>query len=267
MVVWLDVLMVENFLVNFFLLTVTMSTLKKRSSLLRLFIASLVGSSYIITMVVPQLNMLTKTPFKIIVAVVMIIIVNNEKEFIPIAKQTIIFILYSMLLAGLSFYLAISSGDPVNISNTVYKFTGKNLLLSIMVIYIVIHRVVIYVKERKCFETFIYNIDICFKEQKKSIRAFLDTGNELREPATNLPVIIVEKDVFKDLNLKEYNTYCIPYSVISGSTGRLIGVKPDYITIELNGNVIEQNVIVAFCDKKLSKHNDYKGLLSIGIIN
>ena len=49
------------------------------------------------------------------------------------------------------------------------------------------------------------------------MRAFLDTGNELREPATNLPVLIVERDIFYDINLSKYDKFYIPYKVINGT--------------------------------------------------
>lgn len=43
------------------------------------------------------------------------------------------------------------------------------------------------------------NISIIFEEGKVDINAIIDTGNFLREPLTGKPVIIVEKDVLKNV--------------------------------------------------------------------
>ena len=129
-----------------------------------------------------------------------------------------------------------------------------------------VNRIVIYVRERKQLTSYIYNIEICINGVKTKVKTFLDTGNELREPATNLPVIIVERQLFQDMNLDSYNAYSIPYSVVSGYGGNLMGIKPDSIKIDVDGNLKDEKAILAFSDKKLSKHNDYNGLLPRGII-
>lgn len=266
MVIYLDIVLMENFLINLFLLIVTMQTIKRRVSTKRLMVCSIIGSLYVLTMVVPILHVFTITPFKIMIAAIMVAISINEKNIIIIIKGTGIFILYSMILAGMAFYLAIKDNPSLSPSAMIYSFSYKNLILSLIIIYIVVNRLVIYVKDRKALTSYVYTTEICIDNIKTTVKAFLDTGNELREPATNLPVIIVEKEFFKDLNLKTHSIYHIPYTVVSGSTGKLIGIKPDSVRININGDIKEEILILAFSDKKLSKHSEYNGLLPRGII-
>ncbi|MEG1255275.1 sigma-E processing peptidase SpoIIGA [Clostridium sp.] len=266
MVVYLDVLLIENFFVNLFLLTITMKTIKKRVTTKRLVLCSVIGSMYVISIIVPRLHVFTTTPFKILVALIIVAISINEKDLMTILKGTGIFILYSVVLAGMAFYLAIKDNPTLSPSAMIYNFSYKGLILSLMVIYILFNRLVIYVKERKALISYVYTTEICIDNLKFSVKAFLDTGNELREPATNLPVMIVEKEFFKNLNLSEHSIYNIPYSVVSGYTDKLIGIKPDSIKINIDGKMKDENLILAFCDKKLSKHSDYNGLLPRGII-
>lgn len=266
MVVYLDMLLLENFLVNLFLLTITMQTIKKKVPTGRLMLSSIIGTSYVLTIVIPKLQLFATTPFKIVVAVIMILIAIKDKSVIEILKAMGIFILYSILLAGMAFYLAIKDNPSLSPSAMIYNFSYKNLILSLMITYILVYKLTVYVKERQILTSYVYNTEICIDNVKTIIKAFLDTGNELREPATNLPVIIVEKELFKDLNLKTHDIYNIPYSVVNGYNGKLIGIRPDSVKININGDMREKNLILAFSDKKLSKHSDYNGLLPRGII-
>jgi len=266
MVVYLDVLLFQNFLVNTFLLTITLQTIKKRIKLLRLCLSGFIGSLYVIPMLFPKYQYLATTPFQILMALLMIYIAINEKNIIFLIKATIVFIFYSMLLAGMAIYSALSNNPNLDLSVPIINFTSKNTYLSIMVVYIVINRIVVFVKDRKKLNNFIYSVEIYTKDVKTTLKAFLDTGNELREPVTNLPVIIIEQEVFNKINLDGYCIYHIPYSVVSGYNGKLIGIKPDSIKITINDVTKVENAIVAFCDKKLSKNNDYNGLLPRGIL-
>ncbi len=266
MVVYVDILLLENFLVNLFLLTITMQTIKKKVSTERIILSSLIGTSYVLTILIPKLQLFTTTPFKIVVALMMMSIVIKYKSVLEILKATGIFVLYSILLAGMAFYLAIKDNPSLSPSAMIYNFSYKNLILSLMIMYMIIYKLIIYVKERRVLTSYVYTTEICIDNVKTIIKAFLDTGNELREPATNLPVIIVEKEFFKDINLNTHDIYNIPYSVVSGYNGKLIGIRPDSVRINIDGDIREESLILAFSDKKLSKHSDYNGLLPRGII-
>ncbi|MCB2358928.1 sigma-E processing peptidase SpoIIGA [Clostridium estertheticum] len=268
MVVYVDVLILVNFIVNLFILHITVQTLRKRVKLKWLLISSLVGSLYVITVLYPSLKWLTFLPFKILIVIVMIVIVFHEKRLLFNIKASLIFLLYSILLAGMCFFIQMNSKKDMSFDVVIINFPYEKLLLSVMIIYMVICRVVIFVEDRKKISTLIYTVDIVNKNYIKTIKAFLDTGNELRETASNLPVLIVERNILSEISLEKNNTYFIPYTVVNGTSGRFIGFKPEYINIHINKKNIERkDVIVAFCEYKLSKDNDYNGLMSRGILS
>ena len=268
MVVYVDVLILVNFIVNLFILHVTVQTLRKRIKLKWLCISSLVGSLYVITVLYPSLKWLTFLPFKILVVMVMIFIVFREKKFLFNIKASLIFLLYSVLLAGMCLFIQMNSRKDMSFDVIIINFPYEKLLLSVMMIYIVIYRLVIFIEDRKKVSTLIYTVDIVSKNYIKTIKAFLDTGNELREPVSNLPVLIVERNILSGILLEKNNTYFIPYTVVNGTNSKLIGFKPEYINVHINNKSIEtKDVIVAFCEYKLSKDNDYNGLMSRGILS
>jgi stage II sporulation protein GA (sporulation sigma-E factor processing peptidase) len=125
---------------------------------------------------------------------------------------------------------------------------------------------VIYIKDRKELSSLIFTVDIVNNHLEKKVLAFLDTGNELREPVTNLPVMIIEKKHFNDFYINKEDAFHIPYQVVNGSVGKMLGFKPEYIKIHYGKEIRQREVIIALCENKLSNLNDYNALLSRGII-
>lgn len=265
MVVFLDVLLIENLVVNMFLLYITSQTLKVAVKLRFLFIAGFLGSMYVLTMVYPVPKFLSSIFLKIIIAIIMILVTFRKKNILFNIKAVIIFILYTMMTAGFCIFLEFYFSKGLTFDNMV-TFSYKYILCSSMILYMLIHRIVVFVKDRKDIVRFIYDVDIVFGENKKRVKAFLDTGNELREPLTNLPVMIVEKDILSGINLKEKDVFYIPFKVVNGSGGFLKGFKPSDVNIYRNNIFEKTELIVAVCDNKLSDLNDYNALLSRGII-
>ena len=268
MIVYVDVLLLVNFIVNLFILHVTVQTLRKRVKFIWMCLSSFVGSLYVLTVLYPNLKYLTYFPFKILILITMIMIAFREKNILFNIKASLVFLLNSVLLAGMCLLIQMNSSKDMSFNVIIINFPYEKLMLSVMIIYILIYRIMIFIADRKKMSTLIYTIDIINKNYKKTIKAFLDTGNELREPATKLPVLIVERDMLSEILLDKNNTYLIPYNVVNGTNGKLIGFKPEYISIHIDKNNIEtKDVIIALCEYKLSKENDYNGLMSRGILS
>lgn len=264
MIIYLDIFFLENFIINLFLLYTTVQTLKIKINMLNAVLASVFGSIYSILAMYDKFSFIAYIPFKLTAALIMIIILIRKKNVLFNLKAMIIFILYSMVLAGMCMFIELNKGTKI-----VINFKGvsyKILFCALMLMYIVIHRIVVCVKDRKNTIELIYDVEIVTDKSSKKVRAFLDTGNELREPATNLPVMIVEKSLFKNINIAEKEKFIIPYRVVNGVCGKMEGFKPKSVKIYINNEIEDCEVIVAFCEDKLSKINDYNALLSRGIL-
>ncbi|CAB1243445.1 putative sporulation sigma-E factor-processing peptidase [Clostridiaceae bacterium BL-3] len=265
LIVYIDLLILINLIVDFFLLYITGRTLKLKIKFKFMFLAASIGSIYTITLIYPNLEFFSAFYFKIIVSIALIYISFGNKGFITNLKIVSVFILYSMLLAGLCIFIQYNKYSYVD-GPVIINFSYQWLFTSLMILYMVIDRLLVYVKDRNRLSTLIYSVDIVFKNKCKTVRAFLDTGNELREPVTNLPVIIVESSVFKNINLEEDSKFYIPYRVINGEIGKLQGFKADAVRINLGGEIKYREAVIAICQQKLSELGDYHALLSRGVI-
>ncbi|MBV4436009.1 sigma-E processing peptidase SpoIIGA [Clostridium tyrobutyricum] len=261
MIVFLDVLIFINMVVNFFLMYITAKTLRVKIKLRYMFLSSFLGAVYVITIIYPRFAMFSSLFFKILIAFILILITFRNKKIIFNFKAFCIFIMYSMLLAGICMFIQYNTS-----TYNLYDFSYKWLLGSIMIVYILIDRLVIYIRDRKTLTTLIFNIDIILNNGSKKVKAFLDTGNELKEPATNLPVIIVEKSVFYNTNIENYDKFYIPYRVVNGKRGKLTGFRPKAVKIDLGRDTEIREAIIAFCEDKLSEFSDYHALLPRGVI-
>lgn len=264
MVVYIDVLLFENLIVNCFLLEITAKTLRVNARWFKVIIGGFIGSIYVLTLFSPKTAFANSILIKLIMALVMVCVVFKVKDKFFLLKATAVFIIYSMLLAGICIFLQYSQGNCIT-GSIIMDFTFKKLFLGIMIFLISINRLVIFIKDRKAIFQLIYPIEIIYNSKHKSLKGFLDTGNELREPITNMPVILVNKDIYKSFSADGFEKYYIPYRIFNGDTGNLEAFKADYINIKVGKDIIKKSALVALSNEILAPGYEYEALLSRGI--
>ena len=265
--VYLDVVLVENFIIDLFLLLITFNILRCKVSFKRILLSSVIGSIYTIVMIFPKLKLFTSFLAQVFIGFIIILLVIGKKKIIITIKATGIFIFNSIVLSGICFYFSqIGNNYTFEKGLTINNFSIKYMILSLMIIYIICNRVIEYFKERTIVNNFIFDIEITLKVIKYYVKTFLDTGNELREPITNLPCIIVEERLFEDYKLNKKELFYINYSAI-GYDGKLEGFKVDKIRMSKEGEDFREiDAIICPCKEVLSKDNEFNALLSRGVI-
>lgn len=268
MIVYLDVLLIENFLINFFLIVVSMQLLRFKFKYRKVIISSILGSIYTLTILFEELHIFTKIPFKILIVFFMLLIVIGKRSILTLCKSVAIFFMISIAFSGFCFVFAMAE-NPYNITGafTIKNYSTKYLLFSLIVIYISSFRIYMFFKDRAIINNFLYKLEFELDGEKVETIAFLDTGNELVEPATLLPVIILEKQVIASYMIDDKKYFYIPYKTVDGITNRMKGVKVRDIKLKNNsGHNITSDAIIAICDTKLSADGDFNALLSRGVI-
>ena len=120
----------------------------------------------------------------------------------------------------------------------------------------------------------------------------IDTGNMLKEPITNTPVIVIEHTLLYEVipreilnNIDEILTgnlemldkqirekyvtklKFIPFSSIGKTNGMLLGIKADKLIIKNEEETKEiEKIILAIYNKSLTKRGEYRALLGINVI-
>lgn len=265
MVIYIDILLIENFIINLFLLLITLKVLRYKYYK-TVYFAATIGSLYTLVLFMDN-KILASLPFKIIVVLLMVMISTKNYKLLKGIKSSIAFMVMSFTLCGFSFAFSMIDNYYSFFNDfTINNYSIKYLLISIMILYIVIVRIIDYLRDRALISNFIYDIEISNEKNTLFIKGLLDTGNALREPVTNLPCIIIESTFLEKFNIKSKDEYSIPYSTI-GDEGSLKGFKTN--TVRIRGEDEEWKaveVIVCKCKNKLSKENEFNALLSRGVI-
>ncbi|MGL5416594.1 MAG: sigma-E processing peptidase SpoIIGA [Clostridium sp.] len=264
---YLDVLVMENFIANLFIIIITFKVLKYEYSFKKALIISFLSGMYSLCMVIEELSFLKAIYIQIIVAFLMIYIPSVERNRSRLIRGFITFMAISFLLSGLLFKFIISTQKYTLIDGVVIKnFNVRYLMLGICIVFIGLERITTLIRDRNIVSNFIYDINLKIDNKEITLRGFLDSGNELREPVTNLPCILIEKEKLKNIKRSKEEMYKIPYRAI-GYSGGLYGFKVKEIKILKDGEVWrEVEGIICPCDDKLSDENEFSGLISRGVI-
>ena len=219
---------------------------------------------------------------KILLSIIMIYIAFNPQNVKKLCKTILLFYLTSFVMGGCALALlymispeSIAFKDGVLVGTYPMKITIVAGLVGFCIIQIAfqINKRQLKKKDMIC------NLEISINKQKSEVKAYLDSGNTLREPFTKKPVIIVEKDKIKNFsnidlekliggdepNTEKLKLKIIPFNSIGKQNGMLIGVKPDFVKIEYEDREeYIYDVIIGMYDKKINK--DYHALIGLELL-
>ena len=294
--IYVDIIFLENLIMNSIILYATSIILKIKPKTVKIMISSTIGSVYAIILYATNMKMYTSIISKIILSIIMVYVAFNSQNVKKMWKQLLIFYLTSFVFGGVSLYL-IYVIKPQNILMKNGMFAGQYVLKVIMlaaIVAFVVIKISLKIIKTKFNPKDIY-CKIKFKLNGKQIetKAMIDTGNLVKEPITNTPVIIVESTLLENILPKEIlnnlenilggdfseipekiqNDYisklrCIPFTSLGKQNGMLIGIKPENLEVineQTEGK--KDNAIIGIYNKSLTKRGEYKALIGIDLIN
>ncbi len=244
MKVYIDLIFLLNYYLDFLLLLTTSITLKRHVSLKRISLGAFLGSFTLIFLFIPFSKFMLFL-FKIIIALIMVIATFKYIDIKYTSSNLLYFFMISIILGGFLYYL-----------NIEFSYTQVGLLfvkhhLNINAIFLILISpiiLLIYLKQQKKIKStyqLSYQVKIVLQNQEYLLNAFLDTGNQLIDPITNKPIILLEKGILPEDNLP---FYYIPFHSLNNQN-LLKCIKPQYIEIE---NKKFNSYLVGISDKKFN---------------
>lgn len=295
MTVYIDVVFLENLILNVIILYATSLIAKINLKIIRTLISACIGSIYAIMYYIFQIGLYSNIIFKFVLSVIMIYVAFNPKEFKTLLKVLILFYLTSFVFGGASLsVIYLVNAQRINIQNgmIIGKYTMNTILTGIIIAFIVIV-IAFKIIKSKISKNDLF-CDIRFKINNKEIKtkAMLDTGNLLKEPITNIPVVVAEHKLLYDVIPNEIldnienilggdlenisdevkNDYIsklkvIPFTSLGKQNGILLGIKADELIVEeMNSEKKIDKVIIGIYNKELSKKRTYSALIGIDVI-
>ena len=225
MKVYIDIVMIINFMLDFILLLGVSIILKRNVSIKRIIISSFIGGLSIIFLFIPM-NSILLFLFKLIISIIMVLTAFKYNSF----RYTVVNILYlyilSIFLGGFLYFL----NDQFCIKRKGLVFINNKFSISILFILIVSPIVIyLYIKQAKSMKN-IYNnyknITIYYNKRFIDCTGYIDTGNNLSYLGCNIILLDKRKMIF---NIRKY--LFVPLTTVSGSS-IVKCFKPSKVIIE-----------------------------------
>ena len=281
---------------NYIILFATGYILKIKRKHFRLIISSLLGGVYSILSYMGIVGIYSNIIVKIILSIVIIYISYSPKTIKTMLKELLFFYLITFVFGGCAFALLyFIKPEEVFIRNGVLigTYPIKIAMLGGLVGFMILSLAFYIIKTKLNKKNIFCTIDIFFNEKIITTKALIDTGNMLKDPITNIPVIVVEKEklenilpniilenldniilgnvpekIYEDENINYIRKFrVIPFKSLGKENGLLLGFKADKISVNFDDStIIIEDVIVGIYKYKLSRKEQYSALIGLEII-
>lgn len=244
--IYIDVLIVLNIYVNFFLMKATAKLTHTPLKTSRCVLSSVTGSLFSLTIFLPDMNFLIPLAIKLGAAVIITAMAFGIKDKWQTVKLVFFFYLVNFIFGGIImlFYLTFRPGFMA-FGNTYFYVDFS--LLSLVIFTAVSYFAVTAVRrlmDKGCDTKGKYKVLIHHGKSTVSVDAVADTGNSLVDMFSGKPVIICRREDLRgvadlpaepaaenaELLYKTNGVRFIPYSTI-GNRGMIAVFSPDEILI------------------------------------
>lgn len=245
MLIYLDLLFILNYWIDFLLLLITNMILKYKVNYKNTFISSFIGALSTFLFLID--NDLILLLFKILICFVMQLIMNGYKGFKTLVENVFYFYLTSIILAG-TFYL-------FNIDKL--RIRDKYILLLIFT------PIILFLSKKTInklnnYYNDVYQVLIIIKGKKYSFNAFIDTGNKLYDQYKKRPISLIYSKKIKF----DYDTGILVPIETANKKSLLKCIKVDKLIV---GNKEIKGAIVGLSDNRF-KIQDINMILHKDII-
>lgn len=279
MTIYADTIFLENLIINYVILYVTTLLKKIKVPNFRILISSICGSIYAIISIGNN-NIFNK----LILSIIMIIIIFPTNNLKKIVEILVVFYLISFTTGGtaiaLSYFIQdnkMNLVDGIVIVEFPILVSSMGVIIGIFLIVFTLKNI----KQRISKKDIIYDMEIFFINESIKIKALLDTGNMLKDPLTQRPVVVVTKRCLKRILPEEFfldmeyilggdrigkiesKIKIIPFNSLGNEHGILLGVKSNKIIVD---NIEIKDVIIGIYEKEFSKTRRYDALIGIDLL-
>ena len=209
MTIYIDIILMENLIMNFIILYATGLVLKRKIKNIRLILASLLGAVYSLLAYISTFEIYTNMILKIILSILIVYIAFNAQNTKQIGKDLLLFYLISFVFGGATFALIyIIKPQDILMKNGLFlgTYTLKTVILGSIIAFVIVITAFKIVKSKFSAKDMYCKIKIKLNEKQIETNAMIDTGNLLKEPITNTPVIVVEHTLLYE---------CIPKEILN----------------------------------------------------
>lgn len=291
--VYIDVLFATNLVVDYLLLLATGKLAGREARAPRLLVASALGALYASSALVVPLKAAFSLPARLAFGLFMVALSFpglRVRHFVTVAVS---FFLCSAIAAGTAMALqwygsgGLLSGLQAGGGGAVAHWWIVALSLAVLAVFPVIARAGGF---RPGGRLPLMGLELEVGGRRLGLMGLVDTGNNLRDPVSGLPVVVVDWEPLVKIMPGDVSAFfkstwdsmpesiaatpmgrrlrLIPYESLSGRKGVLPGFRPDHVVIlEKDGHRILRDAIIGVSGERLSPTGLYQALLHPDLVN
>ena len=246
MKVYIDLILVLNFIIDFLILLTTSIILRRNARIKRIIVSTIVGTLSILVLFIDMSN-ITLFLYKLILSIILILIAFGYKDIKYFLNNLMYFYTTSVLLGGFLYYLNIQIGYQ----KVGFTFIDSNAKLNFLVV-VIFSLFILYIysrqiKELKLFYSNRKKVNVYLDDKIIELNGYVDSGNTLIEPYGGKYVIIAYNKEISDY-LKVNNYIIVPYKALNHE-GIIKCIIPKHVYID--GIGLKDNVVVGISESKI----------------
>ena len=255
---YVDILVILNTLVNYFILLAIRKITHSYTKRWRIALGAFVGGVSSLLLFLEYLN-IVMTLLKILSGVLMIVVTFEIKPFKQFVKRVFFLFAITFLFGGVTYavYIFFDKDILIYSNGIIYFDVDMTFLVICTVISYFVITIITKYTDKKSSRNKEYYVTIENNGKSVSCMGLMDTGNNLREPFSDYPVIMVDKSIFSQLYTCE-TMRIIPISTVNGES-IIKAFKPQKLSIE---NFVTDKVYIG---ESLVGLNEYKIILNINL--
>lgn len=242
MIVYADVLILVNFVVNYFILRLTARLDKTQFIRYRIILGSFLGGLFSLYIFLPSQPVVFEIIFRLATAAVITLTSFGFKNIRAFMRRMFIMVVTTFIYAGVMMGVwLLFRTNKIVINNSVVYFDISAVQL--IVVFIITYSALTlaeFLFRRKAVAAAKCSLDIRIDGRVLKLSAIFDTGNSVTDLFTEADTVIVDKKVFDSffdistISERYSNRYrVIPCSTVAGEK-LLEGIRADSMEIEYN---------------------------------
>jgi stage II sporulation protein GA (sporulation sigma-E factor processing peptidase) len=300
-IIYLDIIFLYNFLIDWILLWSVAYLVKIRPKWYRLTLGAFFGATYTLFIFLPPLSGFYTFSSKICLAFLMVFAVFGYHRLRVFLIRLLLFYLVSFVLGGgllgISYLLQseneIFSGIVLTHSGGMgTQVTWVFIAIAFPCIWYLSGKGVQQLRQVEKKHSLYGEVRAAIGESEINCKGLLDTGNQLYEPITRVPVVIMEVDLFRgvlpevlyqtikdkkdlstDLAFMEMDerwlqrVRVIPYRSVSRGMDLLLAFRPDIVEIRMPEGIYQtKRVLIGLNCMPLSSDGSYKAIIHPNLV-
>jgi len=286
--VYADLTFLINFIMDFVILWATARMAGTRVILFRLTAAAILGAIYSVIYLFPAMASWYSFPAKILMSFLIVYVGLAPRNWLQFKKGLFFFYAMCFVVAGASIAVSCLAASPEQGFNFSWLWLAAGAMFAVVLgVYGEKHLL------RKIVPDLLkFGVELKFGTRSCNGQGFLDTGNGLRDPLTNRPVVVAEYELIRKCLPEDFKQVMedfqnendildglsksswanrlriIPFSSIGRKNGILVGIRADAVLVN-NGKsgVAHNNIVVGIYKEKLSQDGSYQMLIPSEIMN